>query len=159
MYKIIGISIIIILFIAGCNCNKGTDSNINVRATPATTDADDPIAMEYPNFDTNISIINLLANGERYHNNRVRVCGWIRGEFEHYALYLSREAAEFGDTGQSLWLEPEDRNNLDAYSVFVCYDKKYVRIEGIFQHKVVGSWRGVIMNVLIEETLQTSREP
>lgn len=51
-----------------------------------------------------ISIIQLIANGEKYENKLVRIIGFVRFEFEGNAVYLTQEDYEHDLTSNGLWI-------------------------------------------------------
>lgn len=79
-----------------------------------------------------ISLINLIATPEKYHNTKVGVTGFASIEFEGTAIYLSKENFEQGIDKNAIWLEINWLNDREKYKKF---DKKYVIIVGIF-HKI-----------------------
>lgn len=66
-----------------------------------------------------------------YHEKRVRVRGWMRSEFENYALWQSKNAntrGSFAANCISLMIP----KSLDASR----YNKRYVEVEGVFLQKL-----------------------
>ena len=53
-----------------------------------------------------VSMVELLANPERFHGRTVSVRGYVRLEFEGNAIYLSKESYEARSTRDALWLDP-----------------------------------------------------
>ena len=53
-----------------------------------------------------VSLLELIANPERFHGRRVSVRGYVRIEFEGSAIYLSKESFEAGSMRDALWLTP-----------------------------------------------------
>lgn len=51
-----------------------------------------------------VSLVELLANPERFHGRVVSVRGYVRLEFEGNAIYLSKESYEAGSRRDALWL-------------------------------------------------------
>lgn len=75
--------------------------------------------------------VQLNAAKSIYHEKRVKVRGWMRSEFENYALWQSKEAnaqGTFAENCVSLMV-PE---SLDTSR----YNKHYVEIEGIFLERL-----------------------
>ncbi len=96
-----------------------------------------------------VSLVQLLANPERYHNKPVCLEGFLRVEFEGCGIYLSRDDANYLINSNSLWvsfggdwkgqgLEPKQ------------FNRKFVLIEGIFKqddHGHMGMWSGSVHDV------------
>lgn len=53
-----------------------------------------------------VSLLELIANPERFHGRRVSVRGYVRIEFEGSAIYLAKESFEAGSRRDALWLTP-----------------------------------------------------
>jgi len=53
-----------------------------------------------------VSLLELIANPERFHGRRVSVRGYVRIEFEGNAIYLSKESFEARSMRDALWLAP-----------------------------------------------------
>ena len=73
-----------------------------------------------------VSMIQLIANPEKFHQAPVRVIGFAIIEFEGTAIYLSREFAEHGLTKNAVWIDVQPLEQFEQY------DKKYVLVEGVF---------------------------
>jgi hypothetical protein len=52
-----------------------------------------------------VSLVELIANPERFQGRRVSVRGYVRLEFEGNAVYLSKESYESRSTRDALWLD------------------------------------------------------
>jgi hypothetical protein len=59
-----------------------------------------------------LSLLELIANPERFHGRRVSVRGYVRLEFEGNAIYLSKESYESRSTRDALWLDPPAKSPL-----------------------------------------------
>src|SRR5438105_13451797 len=73
-----------------------------------------------------VSMIQLVAQPEKYHGKFIRVQGFLRLEFEGDALYLHREDYAKGLTKNGVWvdmLENSEHMKLNMH---------YVLIEGVF---------------------------
>jgi hypothetical protein len=57
-----------------------------------------------PNSADHVSIVQLIANPERYDGKRVQFIGFLRIEFEGTAVYLHREDYEWGIGKNALWI-------------------------------------------------------
>ena len=72
-----------------------------------------------------ISVINLIANPEKYYDKRVSIRGYFINDFEGTAIYLNREDYEYKIYQNSIFLI---LNNSD----FRLFHKEYITIDGIF---------------------------
>lgn len=80
---------------------------------------------------TRISIIQLIANPEKYHGKRVTAEGYLILEFEGTALYLGREDYEHGLRKNAVWVDIKaDRSHI--------YHKEYASITGVFDKNING---------------------
>ena len=93
---------------------------------------------------TDVGMIQLLAQPEKYHGKFIRVQGFLRLEFEGNALYLHREDYAHGLTNNGVWvdmlLSPEHMK----------LNMHYVLIEGVFNAKDrghLGLWSGTIEKI------------
>src|SRR5688572_1743850 len=77
----------------------------------------------------NVSIVELIANPERFQHKRVVVVGFLALQFEHSALYLHKEDFDSGITKNGIWLSlaPEVFNASSNYSGSV------VALDGTFE--------------------------
>jgi hypothetical protein len=99
-----------------------------------------------------LSMVQIIADPKRYHGKAVRVCGFLHVSFEHSAIYLSREDANYLITRNGLWVSSSvnarDSKGMGIRSEF--FDRKYVLVEGIFDmesHGHLGAWPGTIRDV------------
>ncbi|MDQ8205790.1 hypothetical protein [Pelagicoccus sp. SDUM812003] len=53
---------------------------------------------------TQVSLVQLIANPEKYQNKTVAVFGYIHVGFEDSALFLSEEHSKYGDTKSAIWV-------------------------------------------------------
>lgn len=90
-----------------------------------------------------VSIIDLIANPEKYQGSQVIIGGFLSLEFEGNAIYLHRDDFENRIYKNGLWCTID----LVKYKVF---DEKYVIIEGNFDAKDKGHmrlWSGTINDI------------
>jgi hypothetical protein len=81
---------------------------------------------------TNVGMVQLLANPEKFHGKFIRVEGFLRLEFEGDALYLHREDYANGLTKNAVWVDmPQDGQHTKL-------NMHYVLIEGVFDSKDLG---------------------
>jgi hypothetical protein len=76
-----------------------------------------------------VSLIRLIQVPEKYDGVRVRVVGFAAVEFEHQALYVSREDLRHAVTKNALWLDipvTEEAKKLDGKCLLVeaTFDKE-----------------------------------
>ena len=81
-------------------------------------------------LDESISIINLIASPEKYHNKKIQVIGYINIEFEGNAIYLHKEDYKRGILDNGLWVSFTKKawEKLKKEKI----NKTYVIIEGTF---------------------------
>lgn len=78
--------------------------------------------------DNKISIIGLIANPEKYHQQVVQVKGYINLEFEACAIYLQKEDHDLSIDKNGIWVEISK----SEMKKMVDLDKRYVILEGTF---------------------------
>jgi hypothetical protein len=135
------IAILLSVSLPSCDPKKGGDGQT------APPPADEGPIMAYPNSDYPPSIVQLLANPEKYHTKSVRVEGYLRVEFEGTAIYLSKESAEYFITCNGFWVS-FDPNVIKVDTKQ--FDKQFVLIEGTFNKDSYGhlsAWKGTIEKV------------
>lgn len=81
-----------------------------------------------------VSLIQLIANPEKYDGKFVRVIGYLRLEFEGNALYVHREDDEAALTKNAIWVDATSDMTNDPET----FNRKYVLLEGIFDAKQHG---------------------
>jgi hypothetical protein len=95
----------------------------------------------------NVSIVQLIANPERYDAKRVQFIGFLRIEFEGTAVYLHREDYERGISKNPLWINiPTGMSEAEADAV----NGQYVICRGTFDaadHGHMGIFSGAIKNI------------
>jgi hypothetical protein len=79
-----------------------------------------------------IALMHLIQHPEKYHGKKVRVIGFAALEFEHKALYVSKEDHDNAVTKNGVWL------NLEINETNKTYDKKYILVEGVFDKDNLG---------------------
>jgi hypothetical protein len=91
------------------------------------------VAVQRSQGPTDASLIQLIANPDKYDGKVVRVIGFVRLEFEGNALYLHREDYESSLSKNAIWIDatPEMMKREK-------FDKKYVLLEGTFDAKQFG---------------------
>ncbi len=85
------------------------------EAPPAAGDAAAPTESPEP---LDVSMVQLLANPERYDGRVVRILGFVRIEFEGNAIYLHKEDFDHGIAKNGFWLAgPRPQGVSDTYAV------------------------------------------
>src|SRR5271169_6128251 len=84
-----------------------------------------PIKAEEP---VDVTLVQLIANPEKFDGKLVRVIGFLRLEFEGNVLYLHREDYENAILGDGIWVDvtPEITKQKKTLNMH------YVVLEGIF---------------------------
>lgn len=96
-----------------------------------------------------VSIIQLIANPEAYHNKQVSVIGIGNLEFERNSLYYSKEDCENFIFKNGVWIELGE--NATPYEEAVKYNGKYVIVVGtydMYQCGHFGMYSGSIVNII-----------
>lgn len=107
----------------------GLASTTDLRAQEDTARCETPRVEPWPRT---VSLIQLIANPERYDGQRVQVVGYVKLEFEGTAIYTHHTDYEYGLTKNGLWLDfdPGARTRL-------CMDasknNRYAYVQGIFR--------------------------
>jgi hypothetical protein len=75
-----------------------------------------------------VSMIQLLANPEKFDGKHIRIIGFLRIEFEGNALYFHREDYQIGLLKNAIWVDvtPEMEKQSSKLNM------QYVLLEGIF---------------------------
>jgi len=94
----------------------------------------------------NVTMVQLIANPERFDGKLIRVIGFLRLEFEGDVLYLHREDYEQALLGDGIWVDatPEIKKNSKDLNMH------YVLFEGVFSSKDkghMGMWSGTITQI------------
>ena len=79
-----------------------------------------------------VSLIQLIANPEKYHGKRVRVIGVARIEFEGNGIWLTKEHYEHRIYKNSLWIEPDYKTLGSKRQQLQELNGKYVLMDGVF---------------------------
>ena len=94
-----------------------------------------------------VSIVQLIANPERYDGKHIQLIGFLRIEFEGTAVYFHREDYEQGITRNALWVNiPTAMSKAQSDAV----NGQYVICLGTFDaahHGHMGLFSGEIKNV------------
>ncbi|MBI5874925.1 MAG: hypothetical protein HZB81_03620 [Deltaproteobacteria bacterium] len=79
-----------------------------------------------------VSIVQLLANPEKYQGHLVMVTGFCRIEFEGNAIYLHQDDYTYGNTKNGIWL------GIDRQEVRFKFEKGHCLVVGRFDAKNQG---------------------
>src|SRR6266404_9792094 len=88
---------------------------------------------------TDVTLIQLIANPDKFDGRLIRVIGFLRLEFEGNVLYLHREDYENAILGNGIWVD-----------VTPALTMNYVLPEGVFSsgdRGHMGMWSGTIKQV------------
>jgi hypothetical protein len=105
-------------------------------AGPGSPDDDRPVE---------VSLIQLIADPDRFDGKLVHVCGFVRIEHEGTAVYLHRDDCEHMLTRNGFWLSANDATPAGSREADV--NDRYSLIEGRFSAKErghLGLWSGSI---------------
>lgn len=81
---------------------------------------------------TTVSLIQLIANPDKYHGKPVRVIGVARIEFEGNGIWFTKEHYKHRVYKNSLWIEPDYKALGATPKQLKEFNGKYVLMEGIF---------------------------
>jgi hypothetical protein len=108
------------------------------------------------NRPLDVSLIQLVATPERYDGKLVRAIGYVRLEFEHYAIYPHRSDDEVGIARNGIALSLSD----ELLRRRTEFDARYVLLVGIFdarKHGHLGAFNGQIGSIRRFEEWRRSR--
>jgi hypothetical protein len=75
-----------------------------------------------------VSMIELIANKEKYNGKPVQVSGYLSVRFEDDALYFDENAYEHMFTENALWISIDDKDRADFKTV----NHRYGYVTGVF---------------------------
>ena len=94
-----------------------------------------------------VSLIQLIAQPEKFDGKPIRFIGFLRVEFEGNAIYLHREDFDHGISSNGVWIDiPTDMTKYQKDEV----NMRYVICAGVFRasdHGHMGMFSGAITNV------------
>lgn len=95
---------------------------------------------------TDVTLVQLIANPDKFDGKVIRTIGFLRLEFEGNVLYLHREDYENAILGDGIWV--------DATPVIMkqsaTLNMNYVLLEGVFRSSErghMGMWSGTIEQI------------
>ena len=92
------------------------------------------------------TLVQLIANPEKFEGKLIRVIGFLRLEFEGNVLYLHREDYENAILGNGIWVDA----TTEMFKNSKALNMKYVLLEGTFSLRNrghMGLWSGAIMRI------------
>lgn len=137
----------LLIIVVACNQKKHVDSS-----KPNGSDKFG-ISTDTANY-LGVSMINLLATPERYHNRKIYVEGFLHMGFEDNGLYLNETDYKHSITKNSLWVDV----SREQANQFAKGQNRFVTIKGTFNSASKGHselWSGAIKNVVSIDTLIT----
>jgi len=154
--KMRSLACVFILAVIGCAVSSAEKTQ-----SPAGTDErKDPqygAILPTKEEEVKVPLVRILANPEKFENHWVQTGGYLVLEFEHCALYFSKEDSEHGLTMNGVWIRPDFRiENPKLVS------KRYVILDGIFtmkDHGHLGMWQGAIRATCIRFSDWESEPP
>jgi hypothetical protein len=102
-----------------------------------------PIQAQEP---TDVTLVRLIANPEKFDGKLIRVIGFLRLEFEGNVLYLHREDYENAILGDGIWVDVTSVITKQSATL----NMNYVLLEGVFsadERGHMGMWSGTIKQV------------
>ncbi len=132
-----------IIFLAAIACH-GADTE--QRESPAQSgeqnDAKYGAIVPATEWEIKVPLVRILANPEKFENHWVQTGGYLVLEFEHCALYASKEDSEHGLTMNGVWITPDFPIEDPKLA-----SRRYVIVDGIFtmkEHGHLGMWQSAI---------------
>src|SRR5437660_12835528 len=95
---------------------------------------------------TDVTLVQLIANPDKFDGRLIRVIGFLRLEFEGNVLYLHREDYENAILGNGIWVDVTPALTKKEAAL----DMNYVLPEGVFSsgdRGHMGMWSGTIKQV------------
>ena len=123
------------------------------RGTAESTVEKKQQVTRYPNVESVVSIVELLADPDKYDGKRVLIEGFFRNAFEDTAIYLNRESAEYGIAANAIWVDTDEsvaRTSKHTKSHYERLNGKYVAIEARYNKSELGhggSYQGELENI------------
>jgi hypothetical protein len=105
-----------------------------------------------------ISIFALLADPEKYHEQRIGVVGVFRLYFDRMSLYATQEHFAADEFGSSLWVELPQCVRSESIDEMSEWQGKFVRIDGVFNAKLRNFAAGTLQDVELAKLWYTAVE-
>lgn len=97
----------------------------------------------------NVSIIEVLANKELYHNKLITMKGYMDSQKEGRAIYLSKEDYQYGIRKNAIFIFIS-KEDLERFGINRDWITGYIEIQGYFDSKRNGSYNyfnGSLMDI------------
>ena len=95
----------------------------------------EPVSYAMESTPIDVSLIQLIANPDKYHGKFVRVSGYLHNKMEDSGLYLCKEDADYLVGKNSLWVRYDAKVSLMGLKKnppLLYFDCKMVLLEGTF---------------------------
>src|SRR5271157_445695 len=102
-----------------------------------------PLKAQQP---TDATLVQLIANPDKFDGKLIRVIGFLRLEFEGNVLYLHREDYENAILGEGIWVDVTPEITKQSKTL----NMHYVLLEGTFSSNDrghMGMWSGTIKRI------------
>lgn len=149
---------------AGTDCNQSMFYQKDVKISDGITTLNIKLNILYGILGLQVSIHQLIANPEKYHNRRVLVHGFLHVKFEDSGLYSSRDDADYLISENALWISYSlDKLKLEPNSPTLkpnqldYFDGKHVFVVGIFNKNECGHMGAYGGNINIERLVELKR--
>ena len=119
-----------LVLVVGCDSEDLSEVRAPADNTPAVADLRCESDPRKPCERYHLSLIELIAQPEKYDGKRVQVEGFAELRFEANALYVSRDAWENHLAKSAVWLE-EPTNQTPGATKFR-WNRRYVTVAGTF---------------------------
>jgi hypothetical protein len=128
--------------LVGCSSSPQVSNAYSpLYATPG-----EPLCIAARGEACSVSLVSLVANPAQYAGKKVQVIGFATLEFEGNAVYLSKEAAEIGDTESAVWLDVDGLSVPNPEKL----NRSYVVLAGTFDAENrghIGMFAGTIKSI------------
>ena len=97
-----------------------------------------------------VTLVQLIANPEKFDGKLIRVIGFLRLEFEGNVLYLHREDYENDILGNGIWVDVTPEMMIEMMRQEKSLNMNYVLLEGVFSSSDRGHmsmWSGSISQI------------
>jgi hypothetical protein len=123
---------------------------VGSQSSPAAVDGDTAAGQveRKPEKRAFVSLVDLIAQKDAFHNRAVAASGFLVLEDEYCGLFLSREDARYGITKNGVWVGFS--SNLLASMDVRSFGEQYVFVSGTFDKQEqghMGAWSGKIGNI------------
>ena len=92
---------------------------------------------------TNVTLLKVLANPDRYDDTTLKVIGYLNLSFESNGLYLHKEDFDYAIYGNALRIDA----SAEIYEQLKKFNNQYVVIEGHFRDRGTTLFAGQLTNI------------